>query len=63
MEINVQVEDRRASAWWKLFRIILVVSLVAYAWKHGYDLGQADMLNYLFQPAPQIDQNDMFTSL
>lgn len=64
MEINVQIEDRRDSAWLKLFRIILVVSLVAYSFKYGYDLGQEDMLN--FMSVPEVgpgSQNEVFTSL
>jgi len=63
MEINVKIEDRRASLLWRVVRVLLLVGLVAYSWKSGYDLGGQDMLNQFLVEPGHSSEKDLFTSL
>lgn len=59
--LNLVVTDKRAPTWWKIVRVLLLVGLVAFAWKSGYDQGGEDMLNnFLIEPRFE-PQKELFT--
>ena len=59
MQISVTVEDKRASTWFKAFRILVLVSAIVWAWKSGYDQGGEDMLNAIFfEPGSPSQKED-----
>tara|TARA_R110000772_G_scaffold143929_1_gene253489 strand:+ start:529 stop:729 length:201 start_codon:yes stop_codon:yes gene_type:complete len=63
-EIHLTIDDKRASTWWRMLRVLLIVGAIAWAWKTGYDQGGQDMLNQFIITEPaHTSEEKLFTSL